>query len=219
MLALNPASAIHRNLQAGESLLAVLVGISLGLLVVTAGIRLLGLQWQHQRVQLQTSQLQQDLQAALDLMTLELMQAQQVQEAWLQRPDAPCPDAFCTGDGQLRLAPRQIEWATDRNQNGQRENNECSGFRLQAGKLQHKTSCQPAVWTDLTDTGSLVLTGLDMALDCQTRGQRLVRRLRLTLSAHPAGRPEHLLQLQQTLQLRNDLPVSSQEAACAPKTA
>lgn len=216
MLALKAShSAGHntgRRRQAGESLASLLIGMALGLLVVTAGVQMLGVQWQHQRHLLQTHQLQQDLQAALDLMAQELMQAQGVHEAWQRRPDEPCPDAFCSGDGALRLGTRQIEWATDRNRNGQRENNECSGFRVQGGKLQHKTACQSAVWTDLSDTASLVLTDLGLALDCQRHGRRAVRRVRLTLSGHPAGQAEHPLQLQQTVQLRNDLPLSAQEA-------
>lgn len=216
MLALK-VKGLHRvhglpRRQSGESLTSLLIGMALGLLVVAAGVRMLGFQWQPQRQLLQTSQLQQDLQAALDLMALELMQAQHVNAAWQQRPDAPCADAFCSGDGALRLGTRQIEWATDRKRNGLRENNECSGFRVQGGKLQHKTACQPAVWTDLNDAASLVMTNLAVTLDCQRHGLRAVRRVRLTLSAYPTGQPEAALQLQQTVQLRNDLPLSPQEA-------
>ena len=216
MLALNAMDVSDHNAlrrrQSGESLASLLIGMTLGLLVVTAGLQMLGVQWQHQRHLLQTHQLQQDLQAALDLMTQELMQAQGVPEAWQRRADAPCADAFCNSDGALRLGTRQIEWATDRNRNGQRENNECNGFRVQGGKLQHKTACQSPVWTDLSDTASLVLTDLGLAVDFQRQGPRAVRRVRLTLSGHPAGQPEHALQLLQTVQLRNDLPLAAQEA-------
>lgn len=207
----HPAGDWQRR-QNGESLTGLLLGMTLALLVIAAGVRMLGLQWQHQRHILQASQQQQDLQAALDLMALELMQAQQVDPAWQLRTEAPCADALCSGDGALRLGLRQIEWASDRNRNGQRENNECSGFRVQGGKLQHKTACQPVVWTDLSDTATLVVTDLAVALDCQRHGLRAVRRVRLTLSAYPAGQAEAALQLQQMVQLRNDLPGSPQDA-------
>lgn len=212
----------HRH-QRGESLPSLLIGLSLGLLVVAAGIRLLGLQWLTQREQLQQVALQQDLQAALGLMLQELQQAQHLPQAWQQRADGPCSDALCEGDGALRIGPSQVEFATDRNRNGLRDNNECSGFRLRAGALQHKTACQPAVWTAVTDSQSLPIVQLDFRLDCQRQGQRLVRRVAITLQTQrpwpaatsnlPAVTTEPL-RVQQQVTLRNDLPVPSPGSGC-----
>lgn len=205
--------------QRGESLLSLLLGLGLGLLVVAAGIRLLGLQWQSQRQQWQHLALQQDLQAALDLMVQELQQAQHLPHAWLARADGPCSDALCTGDGALQIAPGQVEFATDRNRNGLRENNECSGFRLRNGALQHKTACQPAVWTVVTDSASLPLTGLTFRLECWPQGRRVLRRVHVQLDVRPPDPVSSIadvpqLTLTQSLNLRNDLPWPGEGSGC-----
>jgi type II secretory pathway component PulJ len=208
-----PRRPSRRTRQAGESLLSLLVGLGLGLLVIAAGIRLLGLQWQTQRQQLQQVALQQDLQTALGFLAQELQQAQHLAQAWQSRADGPCSDPLCSGEGALRLAAGQIEWASDRNRNGQRENAECTGFRLRNGVLQHKTACEPAVWSALTDPASLQLTRLDLRLHCRLEGQRLVRRVDLLLDGHSPHNPALRQQVQQQLALRNDLPLSLSSSA------
>lgn len=200
--------------QSGQSLPGLLVGLALGLLVVAAAVRMLGLQLQVQAQQWQTRSAQQDLQSALDLMEQELMQAHYLQSAWQQRLAAPCSDALCSNEGALRIGPAQIEFAHDRNRNGQRENNECSGFRLRAGELQHKTACQPAVWTAITDNGSLRLSALQFVLQCQRQGDRLMRRVQVQLSGHAAGQPQFPLLIERLLFIRNDLPTDGSE--CPP---
>ena len=206
----------HLCAQAGQSLLSLMLGMGLGLLVVAAGIRLLGLQWQTQRQLLQQVALQQDLQTALGFVVQELQQAQQVHAAWQQRADGPCSDPLCTDEGALRLSGEQLEWATDRNRNGLRENNECSGLRLRGGVLQHKTACTTAVWTALTDPASLQLTRLDWQLQCRSEGQRLVRRMRLVLAGHVPQNPDQRLQVEQLVNLRNDLPLPAPGSGCPP---
>jgi Tfp pilus assembly protein PilW len=197
--------------QTGQSLPGLLVGLALGLLVVAAAVRMLGLQLQLQTHQRQAGTVQQDLQSALDLMGQELMQAHYLQSAWQVRLAAPCTDALCSNDGAMRVGPTQIEFAHDRNRNGLRENNECSGFRLRAGELQHKTACQPVVWTSITDAGSLRLTALQFALQCQRQGQRLMRRVQVQISGHPPGQPLHPLQLRRVFGVRNDLPTDGSD--------
>ena len=202
--------------QRGESLVGVLVGLALGLLVVAAGVRLLGLQWHSQRQLQQQLALQQDLQTVLGFVVQELQQAQHLAQAWQQRAEGPCNDPLCSGDGALQVAASQIEWASDRNRNGLRENTECNGFRLRSGVLQHKTACEPAVWTALTDPASLRLTRLDFTLQCRSEGQRLLRRITVVLDAQAPQSRDKRLQLQQQLTLRNDLPLPAPGSGCPP---
>ncbi len=62
--------------------------------------------------------------------------------------------------------PQQILFSIDRNENGLKENNECSGFRLNGHQIQTKTSCQPVVWTSLTQPKHLEILAFELRLQC-----------------------------------------------------
>ena len=95
----------------------------------------------------------------------------------------------------------------------------CSGFRLRNGALQHKTACQPAVWTAVTDSASLPLTGLTFRLDCLPQGRRVLRRVQVQLDIRTAepvspGHDAPTLTLTQSMTMRNDLPWPGEGSGC-----
>lgn len=209
-----PRHACQATTQGGESLVSLLVGLGVGLLVLAAGSQMLAQHLQGHRLALQDSHVHHDLRSALDTMARELRQAQSLGQAWRGRVLAHCADAFCTGDADLLVQGQRISFAHDRNQNGLLDNNECSGFRLKDHELQIRTACSPEVWTDLTDAGSLKMTGLQWHVQCEKRGRWAVRWVTVQLSAHWPRDPSRALSLSQTVSLRNDVPASPWPAVC-----
>ena len=205
---------VQARAQRGETLVGLLVGLGVGLLVLAAGSQMLAQLLQGHRLALQDSHMHHDLRSALDTITRELRQAQAHGQAWRGRTTAHCVDTFCAGQADLLVQGQRISFGHDLNQNGQLDNNECSGFRLKDQELQIRTACTPEVWTDLTDAGSLKMTGLTWQVHCEKRGRWVARWVTLQLSAHWPRDPTRALSLSQTVSLRNDVPASPWPAVC-----
>lgn len=200
--------------QRGETLVGLLVGLTLGLLVLAGGAHMLAQLLRGHRMALQDSHLQQDLHFALDLLASELQDAQYSASAWRTRSPAGCADAFCDGQEDFGLSQERIHWTLDRNHNGAQDNDECTGLRLKAGALQMRTACTPEVWTALTDTTSLRLTRLEADVECRIQAGWLQRQVRLQLQAQWPQDAERTLLVQRTIPLHNHLPSSVQPLYC-----
>ncbi len=208
---------MHRHLasaQRGETLVGLLVGLALGLLVLAGGAHMLAQLLRGHRQALQDSHLQQDLHFAMDLMTSELQDAQYSALAWSSRSPSACTDAFCDGREDFSLTSDRMDWTLDRNHDGRQDNNECTGFRLKAGVLQMRTACTPGVWTALTDTASLRLTGLQATVQCRPLSGWLQRRVQVQLQVQWPQDATRTLALQRTVVLRNPLPLTVQARYC-----
>jgi type II secretory pathway component PulJ len=203
-----------RQLQRGETLTGMLVGVALGLLVLAAGAHMLAQLLRGHRLALQDSHLQQDLHFALDTLGYELQDAQYSAKAWSSRSPAGCNDAFCDGPEDFSLGSARIDWSLDRNHNGVQDNDECTGLRLRSGTLQVRTACSPEVWTALTDTGSLTVTQLQASLQCEPRSGWLHRQVLLQVQAQWPGDATRALTLSRTVDLRNPLPLAVQSRYC-----
>jgi type II secretory pathway component PulJ len=200
--------------QRGETLIGLMVGLALGFVVLAAGTQMLSHQLRGQRWLLQDSHAQHDLRAALDAMTGSLRQAQSLGEAWRQRTQAACTDAFCDAPDDFSISADRIEFSVDRNRDGTQDNNECLGFRLVKGELKARTACQPEVWTSLTDAGSLQITGLQWRVQCAAEGRLWHRWVTVTLTAHWPGDTARQWEVSQTVGLRNALPSPQAPAYC-----
>ena len=205
---------VQPSRQRGETLVGLVVGMGIGLVVLAAGSKMLAQQLQGHRWALQDSHLHQDLRSALDTMASSVRQAQFVGQAWQKRSTAECQDVFCSRAEELRIEGSRIDFSADRNQNGLLDNNECTGFRIQDHKLQIRTACLPQVWTDLTDAGSLKITGLQWQLQCERRGRWVARWLWVQLSAQWPQDAARQLHLSQTIALRNHVPALPWPAVC-----
>ena len=203
-----------RQLQRGETLPGLLVGVTLGLLVLAAGAHMLAQLLRGHRLALQDSHLQQDLHFALDTMGQELQDAQYSAKAWNSRSPSGCSDAFCDGPEDFSLGSGRIDWSLDRNHNGVQDNDECTGLRLRSGALQVRTACSPEVWTALTDTTSLTVTQLQAGLQCEHRSGWLHRQVLLQVQAQWPGDATRALALSRTVALRNPLPLAVQSRYC-----
>jgi type II secretory pathway component PulJ len=203
----------HR--QSGETLVGLVVGLGLGLLVLAAGTQMLAHQLRGHRWQLQDSHVHHDLRAAMSSITQQLRQAQATEDAWKLRTSAPCPDAFCDGAEDFSISDDRINFSIDRNRNGLQDNNECLGFRLSNGELKARTSCEPEVWTSLTDVGSLKITQLQWQVTCAAQGRLWQRWITVRLTAQWPGDASRQWQASQTITLRNALPALQAPAYCS----
>ncbi|MBM3386767.1 MAG: hypothetical protein FJY36_03755 [Betaproteobacteria bacterium] len=200
--------------QRGETLVALLIGMALGVLVLTAATHMLAQVYRAQNLALQDSHAEQELQWAFELIARDLANAQYVAGAWRSRSATSCQDAFCEGPNTLRVAPGRIDFSLDRNHDGAPNNGECTGLRLHAGALQVRTACSPENWQPLTDTSVLRVTRLDVQLQCQRRTGWVQRSVSLRAEVQPPALSGRTLALERRVQLRNDLPEAASTPAC-----
>lgn len=205
---------MRHQAQRGETLVGLLVGLAVGLLVLAAATGMLGQLFRAQRLSLQDSHAQQDLQWAIELIARELSNAQYVANAWRSRSPRACSDPFCDGPEDLRVASNRLDFSLDRNHNGTQDNDECTGLRLNAGALQLRTACNPEVWTPLTDTSVLRVTRLDAQLQCRTRAGWVQRSVHLRTEAQTPAPSQRPLLLERLVPLRNALPEVARASAC-----
>jgi type II secretory pathway component PulJ len=145
-----------------------LVGLAMGLSVLSAAVFWVHFQWTHDRKILDRSHAQQETRALMDTLVQDIRRANF--HSVVIAPTSPqnplCPIQFCGTLEDFYLIPQQILFSIDRNENGLKENNECSGFRLNGNQIQTKTSCQPVVWTSLTQPKHLEILTLELRLQC-----------------------------------------------------
>ena len=145
-----------------------LVGLAMGLSVLSAAVFWVHFQWTHDRKILDRSHAQQETRALMDTLVQDIRRANfhSVVIAPTSHQNPLCPIQFCGTLEDFYLTPQQILFSIDRNENGLKENNECSGFRLNGNQIQTKTSCQPVVWTSLTQPKHLEILTLELRLQC-----------------------------------------------------
>lgn len=203
-----------RRRQAGETLVGLLVGLSVGSLVLAGAANMMAQLYRAQNLSLQDSHAQQELQWALELVARELANAQYVANAWRSRSPTACQDPFCDGPEDLRVSNGRLDFSLDRNHNGTQDNDECTGLRLNAGALQVRTACNPEVWTPLTDTRVLRVTRLDAQLLCQQRFGWVQRSVWLQAQALAPALTGRTLTLERQVKLRNHLPAVASLGGC-----
>ena len=199
----------------GETLTGLLVGLTVGLVVLAAGSALLANHLRGHRMVLQDTHLHHDLRSAMDWMARELRKAQYSAKAWETRSPTTCTDTFCDGFEDFSIEGDWIDFSHDRNHNGQQDDNECMGFRLSGTELTAKRSCSGSSnWMAITDKASLEITALSWQLRCELKQVWLHRVLDLSLSAQWPGDATRQVSLTQTVHLRNDLPAAMKARFC-----
>jgi type II secretory pathway component PulJ len=199
----------------GETLMGLLVGLSVGLVALAAGSALLAKHLRHHHLTLQDSHLHHDLRSAMDWMARELRKAQYSAQAWQTRSPTACADPFCDGPEDFSIQGHTVQFSHDRNHNGVQDNNECMGFRLSNKALLMKRSCSiSGDWQAITDNANLHITDLRWQLLCASHQGWLHRSVALTLTAQWPGDTRRQVSLSRTVHLANDLPVSQQAQFC-----
>ena len=147
-----------------------LIGIAIGLSVLSAATFWVNFQWQHSRQILQRSHAQQESSAFMDTLIHDLRQAnfQGVKLTGMGLQDPLCSSQFCGALEDFDVTGQQILFSMDRNENGIKENNECSGFRFNANQIQMKTLCKEGQWTGLTKPQNLEVVAFKVKLLCSS---------------------------------------------------
>jgi type IV pilus assembly protein PilW len=158
-----PALRRARPLRAarGLSIVELLVGVAIGLLIVTVAVRFLADHLRESRSVLLESRLMQDLRTAADVITRDLRRA----GYWGAAESGVW--AAATGPAHanpyVAVAPAAaasdvvtFEYSRDATENGSIDSNEQFGFRLRNGTLQMRLG--GSSWQALTDTETLTVT-------------------------------------------------------------
>ena len=208
-------NAMANTTQKGETLMGLMVGLSVGLLVLAGGSSLLTHQMRGHRMAWQDSHLNHELRVAADWMGRELRKAQYSAKAWETRSPNQCDDTFCDGFEDFSIEGDWIDFSHDRNHNGEQDNDECMGFRLSGNALQAKRSCSASGdWQSVTHSQTVHITGLAWQLQCKQHQGWLSRSVQMTLQAQwPSDVSRHIT-LTKTLHLRNNIPASQQALFC-----
>ena len=153
-------------------MIQLLVGLAMGLSVLSAASVWVSLQWQFHQRQLQQSQSQHDVRTLMDTLVADIKRANFKGSAASTsvKPSTTCPSDFCNSEDDFKLTEHQFLFSIDRNDNGIKDNNECSGFRQNGKLIQTKTSCSPVVWTSLTTLKTLEVNNLRFQLLCMPDG-------------------------------------------------
>jgi type II secretory pathway component PulJ len=199
--------------QRGETLIGLLVGLSVGLLVLAAGSAMLANHLRGHRMALQDSHLHHDLRSAMDWMARELRKTQYTAQAWKTRAPSVCDDAFCSGWQDLSIEGDWIDFSYDRDHNGKKDDDECMGFRLSGTTLHARRSCK-GDWQAITDNANLKITALSWQLRCELRNGWVHRSVLMALTAQWPRDASRQISLSQTVHLRNDLPASAKVLFC-----
>lgn len=194
-------------------MVGLLVGMTMGLLVLAAGAHMLAQLMKAHRLALQDAHLQQDMHFALEVMIKELQSAQYAGQAWASRSPVSCEDPFCDA-ADFERANNVLGFSMDRNGNGVQDSNECLGYRVAEGVLSMRTGCHSSSWQPLTDKNTAVVTRLKTDLLCHEVDGWLHRQLLVEIDAHWPGDALRRLQLERNITLRNHLPATLKARFC-----
>jgi prepilin peptidase dependent protein B len=156
----------HSTAQRGLSMIELMVGLTLGMLVVVGGISLFVNNAVTSRQLNQETRINQDLRAAVDLIARDLRRAGYwgdslrgtVATSATSSTTTPNPyRAITTGTNQI-----EYNFSRDTTEDDTLGNNEQFGFRLNAGAVEMKTDSTPT-WRAVTDAATLNVTSFTIA--------------------------------------------------------
>ena len=166
----------------GLSLVGMMIGLTLGLVVIAGAGTLYFNSTRSLTFALNASRLDQDMQTVMESMMRDIRRAQYNPRAY-QCASTGCADPFASGAGAFAsydssgLAntnnATRLQYAFDTDGNGVLDSGECSGFRLAdaggMGRIDKITGCPRGsgaepTWTALTDPAALNVTQLGFSV-------------------------------------------------------
>lgn len=197
-------------------MLNALIGWALGFSVLSAGVVWLHFQWQNERHIVLRNHMQQDARALMETMVHDLKRSNFQALLSNNSPgnSGQCPSDFCGLPEDFEISQQHILFSWDRNANGIKNNNECSGFRRNGKDLQTKTSCKPVVWTTMNDSKNLQILELNFRIECDLSPGSLghVVAVAMRFQSSTEKTPQSV---QRLIRLRNhNMHVGSTDIAC-----
>jgi len=226
---LEPVSPLA--VQRGLSLIELMVGLAIGLFIVSVAITLLSSHLHEQRALMLDSRLVQDLRATADLIARDLRRAGYWGDAaagvWRSGASGVAANPYAAIAPSAAASDAvSFRFSRDSNENQLVDLNEQFGFRLRKGVIEMLIG---GGWQAVTDSTTLVVSEFTVEPVVQeTLLQRLcltpcplasgscppkqqVRSLALTVSGHPANDPSVVRSVRAAVRLRNDAVIG----ACA----
>jgi len=213
---------LNRRRERGLSLVEMMVGLAVGLFVVSAATLVVSSQLSSNRRLLLDTQLQQDLRVAADVITRDLRRAGSLSEAgarlgyWYPQPPAVTTATTSNAQRIVLASTTQVTYRYQRNSAGGLTN---AGFRLSGTKLQ---SFDGSSWQDLTDDTVMRVTAFTITPnlaaatvipcpnDCPGGGQACwptvqVRRYTIDIAAQATNDAAITRSLRTRVRVANDL--------------
>lgn len=216
-----------RRRQVGATLVAILIGLAVGLIVITGGIAFYVNNVSANRQVLAASRLDLELMSAMDAMTREIRRAQYTARAETVRHQVPCADVFCDGPEDFSLSGgdattgfAQIDLSYDRRDQGSgnamiQNADECTGFRLRNQAVEMKTNCSvDGGWLPLSDPATTVITQLNFGVDCSMQNNFYTRTVHMRLAGYLQGDTNLTRTMSESVQVRAPLATSSAPVYC-----
>lgn len=212
--------------QRGLTLVELMIGLALGLFIVTATLGLIASQWREQRGLGVEARLMQDLRSASDIVVRDLRRAGHwgAASAGLPQPGALAPAA----NPYAAMAPASaasdaiaFRYSRDEHENGVVDAREEFGLRLRNGVVELLLGA--GNWQALTDAGTLTVTAFrivptlrelelsDHCADCDAAcgPRQQIRSVVVTLAARSVADPTVTRTLTSEVRVRNDLVVAT----------
>ncbi len=210
-----------RHAQRGETLVGLMVGMTVGLIVTAASLAMLISTLSLNAQAINNSYLNQELKTIMDLMVRDVRRAQYSGTAMGCIGGASCTNAFSGGTEDWTVAANQVDYTYDENSNGTQDSGECSGFRRAVvsgvGRVEKKNSCTPT-WQPLSDEKSTSIDDLRFSVSTTCiaavspgTGFLAVRVVKIYLQGSQAGATRRMCQ---KVKIKNDLAT----AACTATT-
>lgn len=207
--------------QRGLSLVEVLVGIAIGLILVTGVLQLFVTNLTNSRRMLVEARINQDLRVAADLIARDLRRAAYWQNAIngttvTGGATTPTRNPYQAVASDVAASQVEYTFSRDATENDTIDNAERFGFRLSSGAIQMKVA---NTWQTVTDPNVMTVTGVllePFAVDVDARTSCAatcvgsgcpvvtVRHYRLTLTARGVANTNVVRQLVERVKVRND---------------
>ena len=221
------APPAHR--QRGLSMVELLIGATLGALLVVAGITVLLLHLRESRALTEQNRLMQDLRSAAEMIARDLRRSGHWADAgsgvWLRTEDVTQTTVSANPYATLQTSAApwpgvSLSYSRDDTENQRQDSNEQFGFRLRNEVLEMRIGA--ANWQAMTDTGTMKVialafephvVALDLSAMCSAvcasgdslcPPRQIQRRITLTLSARSASDASTIRSVRTEVRLRND---------------
>jgi type IV pilus assembly protein PilW len=213
-----------RRRQSGLSLVELMVGIALGLFILSsAGFVMTNQLADNRRLMLET-QIQQELRSTADLIARDIRRAgfwANASDNVLTSSGAVAANNYIATNWDRANSLFEFSYSSDpKNENDQLDTNEKAGFRLRNNRVEMKIGTG-AGWQPVTDPDLVTITTLDLALNSETidlspycqnpcppgacTPTQTVRTITITLKGTAAHDASVSRTLRTTVRLRNDV--------------
>lgn len=227
--ALSPSTPLRRGLskgaapscrQRGETLIGLMIGLAVGLIVLAGASAMFVSNIGSNRETLQAGLLDREMKAIRDVMVSEIRRAQYRANSE-HRYDGGgfCTDDFCNpADAKAfsLTSGTNFQFAFDRNEDGARNEDECTGFRLVNNAIEMKSGCNNPTWSQLSDPATVQITALSFTVNCgTTTGAAFYNRtVNITLTGRLVSDNTVTRTFTEQVLLRNPIRLSARPGYC-----